>query len=90
MKFIGKICRFKGMINQNLFELIKDDLLENLIMLYGKTIQKITQANISTLEVFDIFFKTFITFESFANMTSLLEFNIDVSFVNSQNIVKDF
>ena len=42
MKFIGKICRFKGMINQNLFELIKDDLLENLILLYGKTIQKIT------------------------------------------------
>ena len=69
MKFIGKICRFKGMINQNLFELIKDDLLENLILLYGKTIQKITQANILTLEVFDIFFKTFITFESFSNMT---------------------
>ena len=78
------------MINQNLFELIKDDLLENLIMLYGKTVQKITQANILTLDAFDIFFKTFITFESFSNMTSLLEFNIDVSFVNSQNIVKDF
>ena len=78
------------MINQNLFEIIKEDLLENLVMLYGKTIQKITQANILTLEVFDIFFKTFITFESFANMTSLLEFNIDVSFKNSQNIVKGF
>ena len=78
------------MINQNLFELIKDDLLENLIMLYGKTVQKITQANILTLEVFDIFFKTFITFESFSNMTQLLEFNIDVSFVNAQNIIKDF
>ena len=78
------------MINQNLFELIKDDLLENLIMLYGKTVQKITQANLLTLEVFDIFFKTFITFESFSNMTQLLEFNIDVSFVNAQNIIKDF
>ena len=70
--------------------MIKEDLLENLIMLYGKTVQKITQANILTLEVFDIFFKTFITFESFSNMTQLLEFNIDVSFVNAQNIIKDF
>ena len=78
------------MMNQNLFELIKDDLLENLIMLYDKTLQKITQANILTLEVFDIFFKTFITFESFSNMTQLLEFNIDVSFVNAQNIIKNF
>ena len=42
------------------------------------------------METFDIFFKTFITFESFTNVTQLLEFNIDVSFINSQNIVKDF
>ena len=42
LKFIGKICRFTGILNQNLFEIIKYDFLENLIMLYGKTIQKIT------------------------------------------------
>ena len=35
-------------------------------------------------------FDTFITFESFSNLACLLEFNIDVAFVNYQVIQKSF
>ena len=38
IKFSGKICRFRGMICSNLFDLISDNLLDNLYELYWKTI----------------------------------------------------
>ena len=38
----------------------------------------------------EIQFETFITFESFSTLTSSLEFNIDVSFVNFQVIQKSY
>ena len=38
----------------------------------------------------EIQFETFITFESFSTLTSSLEFNIDVAFVNYQVIQKSY
>ena len=89
IKFSGKICRFRGMICSNLYDLISDKLIDNLYELYWKTIQKITKTDNITMELFDILFNTFITFESFSTMAQILEFNIDISFVNFQNITRD-
>ena len=42
LKFKGRICRFRGLINRNLFEIIQEeDLYDNLYILYCKTILKI-------------------------------------------------
>ena len=43
-----------------------------------------------TLEIFDSFFSSFYTFESFSPLAKLLEFNIDVEFIFSQTISKTF
>ena len=89
IKFSGKICRFRGLICSNLYNLISENLVENLYELYWKTIQKITKTDNITMELLDILFKTFITFESFSTMAKILEFNIDISFVNFQSITRD-
>ena len=40
--FKGQIARFSGMINQNLFKVIKEDLYNNLYCLYSMSILRIT------------------------------------------------
>ena len=42
LKFKGNIARFRGMINRNLFNVIRKDLNNNLYNLYCLCIQEIT------------------------------------------------